>query len=636
MIPETRSEIFLANIAGEQNELPAPQSRIEHYLNAIAQAGDIHGGSAGAVIYDKDASYPDGSVGAAMQEMDGEISENTSDISQLKSDFNTVFGDNIETLHFIEGGYIDKNDGELISYAGWKHTDYIDLSGITEISTTTDAPNSLDFNAFYDENLNFIEKYILGTTKTVSARYIRLSISSNYTISLAVSPQPYRSIDEKLNVNAMYDYGIEPCIYSITWAGNGYINQNTGAIEPSTTYKHTDFIELNGNKSWLFADSTQEDNPWYNAFYDANKTFVKSFKLNEPAYIPTNAKYFMLSMRKAESVNVHIEEPSTSIINLNKNAEIKLIQSTAKRPTFFNDQYSILSFLHLSDIHAAQDMWNRMVSYLNFNKQYLQFALHTGDYVGQSQEQYVDLYGNETPTAKLPIFNCVGNHDSYVSYPSKELAEQSLVYSRLFSQQATWGVTFMQGENAMAYYKDFTDCNIRLIVLDNYYNQTEQVTWLGNLLTESKDRGLHVITAMHEVSRPIVTKEDTGFQTITPYENVGGNQSVSPFDAVIANFKNSGGVHICNLVGHEHSDMFGYTSTGVLNIAVECATNDRVWSDGKRIAGERCYDCFNVVSIDPNINLLKLVRIGDNVDLYMRPKNMLCFNYVTGDMISTS
>jgi hypothetical protein len=85
MIPETRSEIFLATIAGEEHELPAPQSRIEHYLNAIAQAGDIHGGSAGAVIYDKDASYPDGSVGAAMQEMDGEISENTSDISQLKS-----------------------------------------------------------------------------------------------------------------------------------------------------------------------------------------------------------------------------------------------------------------------------------------------------------------------------------------------------------------------------------------------------------------------------------------------------------------------------------------------------------------------------------------------------------------------
>lgn len=90
MIPETRSEIFLANIAGEQNELPAPQSRIEHYLNAIAQAGDIHGGSAGAVIYDKDASYPDGSVGAAMQEMDGDISENTSDISQLKSQINEV------------------------------------------------------------------------------------------------------------------------------------------------------------------------------------------------------------------------------------------------------------------------------------------------------------------------------------------------------------------------------------------------------------------------------------------------------------------------------------------------------------------------------------------------------------------
>lgn len=90
MVPETRSELFLANIAGEENELPPPQSRIEHYLNAIAQAGTISGGSAGAVLYDPDASYPDGSVGAAMQEMDDEITENAGDISQLKSQINEV------------------------------------------------------------------------------------------------------------------------------------------------------------------------------------------------------------------------------------------------------------------------------------------------------------------------------------------------------------------------------------------------------------------------------------------------------------------------------------------------------------------------------------------------------------------
>lgn len=89
MVPETRSEIFLASIAGEEHELPAPQSRIEHYLNAIAQAGDIHGGSAGAVIYDKDASYPDGSVGAAMQDMDDEIAETSADVSELKSQLTT-------------------------------------------------------------------------------------------------------------------------------------------------------------------------------------------------------------------------------------------------------------------------------------------------------------------------------------------------------------------------------------------------------------------------------------------------------------------------------------------------------------------------------------------------------------------
>lgn len=104
MIPETRSEQYLASIVGEDvGELPPPQSRIEHYLNAIAQ-NSIQPSSAGLIDYNPDATYPDGSIGAAMQEMDGEISENTGDISQLKSQIgdNPATGDELGT--WVIGG----------------------------------------------------------------------------------------------------------------------------------------------------------------------------------------------------------------------------------------------------------------------------------------------------------------------------------------------------------------------------------------------------------------------------------------------------------------------------------------------------------------------------------------------------
>ena len=39
MEPITRSEQYLASIIGEDVVLPVPQSRIEHYLNLIAQNG---------------------------------------------------------------------------------------------------------------------------------------------------------------------------------------------------------------------------------------------------------------------------------------------------------------------------------------------------------------------------------------------------------------------------------------------------------------------------------------------------------------------------------------------------------------------------------------------------------------------
>ena len=296
-----------------------------------------------------------------------------------------------------------------------------------------------------------------------------------------------------------------------------------------------------------------------------------------------------------------------------------------------------MTFAHFSDIHRKQIIWNRIIEYVNYYKDYIGFILFTGDYVNNNQTQFTDLYNMGIASVK-PLYMAVGNHDTYESTDPTVVASQQTTYELMFgpTHPENWGVTFMPGDYSMTFYKDFTVSDasyIRLIVLDNYYNKEAQVTWLTNLLADAKTNGIAVITAMHEVSKPIVTKFDCTFQTLTNYESKGGNASQTPFDAVIADFKNNGGIHIANFVGHEHSDMIGFTESGVLNIAVEAATDWVYWTDGKREAGTRTYDAFNIVAIDTDLHLLKLVRIGDNADYFLRQKNVLCYNYYRNEII---
>ena len=144
-----------------------------------------------------------------------------------------------------------------------------------------------------------------------------------------------------------------------------------------------------------------------------------------------------------------------------------------------------------------------------------------------------------------------------------------------------------------------------------------------------------MITAMHEESNPIVNKLDCTFQTINDYTVLNGNNSTGrPFDAIIKTFKDNGGIHVANLVGHEHVDMFGYTANGILNIAVECATTENGYSDSSRVKYTRTYDSFNVVSVDANIGIIKLIRIGNHLDHYLREKNVMCYDYINKRIIS--
>lgn len=325
------------------------------------------------------------------------------------------------------------------------------------------------------------------------------------------------------------------------------------------------------------------------------------------------------------------------ILELNRDLEPFIIQGSVGRSRFWGDAYKPLQFVHLSDIHTRSDLWNRMVDFVNHYQNFISFALHTGDYCGASQLSYNDLYAMQEVPCARPILNCVGNHDCEANSDWAKgtpcFATQESVHRLLFNHTEDWGVTFMPGETPTSYYQDFPEANIRLIVLDLYNEIEAHKAWLKGLLNEAKEKGLHVITAMHQMSAGLSTVPESTFTTYHDYEARFGKKGKTVYEDTIAEFIAGGGIHVCNLAGHEHRDYFGITAGGVLNVTVECATAWHDWSDGVRIPGSRTFDCFNVVSVDVNVGMLKLLRVGNNCDHLLRAKRALCYDYMNKKVV---
>jgi len=334
------------------------------------------------------------------------------------------------------------------------------------------------------------------------------------------------------------------------------------------------------------------------------------------------------------------------ILLMNRDVEHLMIQAGAKRcrGLEYDDKYDVLQFVHFSDVHRELMNWNRIVRYINHYSEYLSFALHTGDYVGHNLDAYIDLYGKGDLCEKT-IYNCVGNHDTYASDMS--FSDKSAVKKLLFSNTDGWDVQFCSCEESMTYYKDFPGANVRMIVLDVYYSIEEQQKWLKKVLDDALEKGLHVITAAHEPTGYIEDSFNSNFYPIDDYngydkKNIPGfaepeyDYFERPlFEKVIADFVDNGGIHICHLAGHYHVDIFGTSKLGLVNSVVPNTRLTDGWCDGKRIEGTRTQDCFNVVSIDANLGLFKIVRVGNNIDHYLRSRKALCFDYINKKVISS-
>ena len=304
-----------------------------------------------------------------------------------------------------------------------------------------------------------------------------------------------------------------------------------------------------------------------------------------------------------------------------------------------------LMLLHFSDIHGAQTNLERIVEFLNHYKSIggtpaIDDAICTGDMVSGTLADGMTFWNNVDGAED--ILMCIGNHDAWANAQHDAVSKTDEYNAIIKPYVANWGVT--QPANAETnglcyFYKDYSASHIRLIVLDVYTHDDadyidNQNTWLQSVLESARTAAtpLSVLIACHQTAGA-----QNGFKcAFNSYQKGYSTSGIWPaFKASVAAFMTAGGDFIGWIGGHAHIDVCGVDSTypQQVKIAVDAAavTQGNLYSDTYRstLQTNKSYDCFNLISIDVYQKTIKLIRIGADIDSWMRHKDMVTIQYGT-------
>ena len=147
-------------------------------------------------------------------------------------------------------------------------------------------------------------------------------------------------------------------------------------------------------------------------------------------------------------------------------------------------------------------------------------------------------------------------------------------------------------------------------------------------------RVLHVVGAMHY---PVYMKKiNCNFSTLDRSDGFG-EKGMEIYQERVADFAKNGGDFVVWLTGHVHLDYMGYSEAypDQLCIAIDALRcyQSMAYNDADRTEGMPSQDLYNLVTIDTFDKLVKIVRVGCDVDRYLRKKDTLCINYKTFEII---
>ena len=355
------------------------------------------------------------------------------------------------------------------------------------------------------------------------------------------------------------------------------------------------------------------------------------------------------------------QSESQGIVELNDEVKTKRYLKNLTLPNYSMDgNYTpgILPFvlLHCSDIHADEINLKRIVDYKTYYSQYIDDAICTGDLIKDEFSNSHDFWDNAGAQNMLIT---TGNHEYYLRTDPHYYTQVTplQVYNKFFKDYIQyWGTvhfpTNADTEGYNYYYKDYPSKHIRLIMLDSMANMNAnrdniQATWLTSVLNDVLDEnsaayGYHVICALH-LGSTIETLFDTSFSSyknLLNRDNSGVNATVfAEFytlrDAV-ESFITSGGTFVGWIAGHRHVDGVGLLTgyhQALFNVATASGVTDTSWyiiprgDDCDRTSGVKQQDSFNLYSIDTEKKLLRIFKVGSDMDKNGRHKESLVYDY---------
>ena len=394
----------------------------------------------------------------------------------------------------------------------------------------------------------------------------------------------------------------------------------TGNTIDATTYDSTHSVKNFGSRHTYEIDVP--DNCKLIAFVNrADYLATPSIEIRLKSLVGVSQRY----EPKLEEINKNIGN-ATDIVSLNDplNMGRKLNEIKSTRT---NEN---LVLLHFSDIHAQANNLLRIKEFFSHYSQYINDVICTGDLLFNKWSDDFTYWEN----ANVGDFMItIGNHETTTDASTWGNVPMADVNARFIAPYiGNWGVQHQTGKNY--YYKDYTTQKIRLIVIDPYYDETAQTTWLESVLNDALTSELSVVIAEHNPF-PTYTPLQTSF--VSPYDTGVGalGNKIAAYMELVQNFHNNGGNFICWLCGHMHRDAVAKSVTypNQLMVAVPATKIAESGNDDKRIAGTKSQDCFNVVSINPTHKTITIIRIGSDLDSLLRHKGTLCVNYENKEIL---
>lgn len=331
----------------------------------------------------------------------------------------------------------------------------------------------------------------------------------------------------------------------------------------------------------------------------------------------------------------------TDIVGMNQDFKETIAQ--AKRPLnegSYGYQLATQPFvlLHFSDIHGDETELERIIEFKKQYDRYLDDTICTGDFLELRYSSDFTYWGNTNGAEHILL--AIGNHDvitDETGWDYSQIATQQEQFNRFFAPFIEkWGVTYESGKTY--YYKDYAAKKIRLITINNMLTGNDnamQLAWFESVLTEALADGLNVVVANH-YPLPNFQKVNCNFTSLD--KDGGSGYATGAYQAKIAKFKESGGKFVCFIGGHMHGDLIGYNSTypDQLIICIDALSRAQgnQYSDMQRVDNQRSQDLANALVVDTTSKVVKIVRIGANVDRYLRNKNSIVIHYETKEVVS--